>query len=315
MAFAASIDPPLNAAQKAPVRPVRAHERLDDVAWLPELGLHVGTARVGRQLLRVAIRPGPRTGAPRRPLLLFNGIGANLELAAGFMTRLGGVESVIFDVPGTGGSPARLLPYRPWVIARMAARLMTQLGYADIDVMGVSWGGGMAQQFAAQYPRRCGRLVLAATAMGSVMIPGNPKVYLNMVSPKRYVDKGFMRKIAPELYGGDVRTDPEALARHVDGLRGGGGYGYLLQLLAMAGWTSLPLLWRIRQPTLILAGSDDPLVPPVNARIMARLLPDARLQMIDCGHLFIATRAEQVAGMVAEFLDPARAVARRARLE
>ena len=243
MAIAGSIDTPFKASAKTPARTPRAHELLDDVAFLPEHGLVVGTTKVGRQLLRVAIKPGRGTGAaPPRPLLLFNGIGANLELAAGFMGRLGDIESVIFDVPGTGGSPARLLPYRPWVIARMAARLMTQLGYAEVDVMGVSWGGGMAQQFAAQYPKRCRRLVLAATSMGSVMIPGNPKVYLNMISPKRYTDKGFMRRIAPELYGGDVRTDPNALARHVDGLRGGDGYGYLLQLLAMMGWTSLPLL-------------------------------------------------------------------------
>ena len=305
MGIAGSIGTPFRAAIKTPTQPSRTHELLDDVAFLPELGLYVGTTKVGRQLLRVAIRPGPASApVPRRPLLLFNGIGANLELAAGFMARLEGVESVIFDVPGTGGSPSPWLPYRPWMIARLAARLMDQLGYAEIDVFGVSWGGGMAQQFAAQYPRRCRKLVLAATSMGSVMIPGNPKVYLNMVSPKRYIDKGFMRRVAPELYGGDVRTDPKALAQHVDGLRGGDRYGYLLQLLAMMGWTSLPILWRIRQPTLILAGSDDPLVPPINARIMARLLPRARLQMIDCGHLFIATRAEQVARIVGDFLKP-----------
>lgn len=286
-----------------PVRaaPQRPHERLADARLVPELGLVVGHVRVGRQRLRVAIHPG-RAGSSRRPLLLFNGIGANLELAAPFMREVRGVETLIFDVPGTGGSPSRVLPYRPWMIARLAARLLDALGYGEVDVMGVSWGGGMAQQFAAQYPRRCGRVVLAATSMGATMVPGDPRVYLKMASPRRYIDKAFMRRAAPEIYGGDMRVDPAALARHIGGLGGGQRYGYFLQLLAMAGWTSLPLLWRIRQPVLVLAGSDDPLVPPVNARLLARLLPRARLEMIDCGHLFIATRAPAVARMVGEFL-------------
>jgi hypothetical protein len=49
--------------------------------------------------------------------------------------------------------------------------------------------------------------------------------------------------------------------------------GYLFQLLAMTGWTSLPWLWSLRQPTLVPMGRDDPLVPPVNGRILARLIP------------------------------------------
>ena len=82
--------------------------------------------------------------------------------------------------------------------------------------------------------------------------------------------------------------------------------GYRYQMLAMLGWTSLPWLWRIRHPTLVLAGSDDPLVPLVNARLHTRLLHDARLHVLDDGHLFLLTRAQETASVLANFLAETR---------
>jgi pimeloyl-ACP methyl ester carboxylesterase len=70
----------------------------------------------------------------------------------------------------------------------------------------------------------------------------------------------------------------------------------------MTGWTSLPWLWSLRQPTLVLMGSDDPLVPPVNGRILARLIPNAELRMIDDGHLFMVTQPVQTAALIEAFL-------------
>ena len=173
--------------------------------------------------------------------------------------------------------------------------------------MGVSWGGGLAQQFAIQYPKRVRRLVLAATAMGgATMLPGHPRVLLKMVSPQRYRDKGYMKRVAPELYGGDLRNHPEAIKLFTDHARGGHPTGYRYQMLAMLGWTSLPWLWRIRHPTLVLAGSDDPLVPLINARLHAWLLHDARLHVLDDGHLFLLTRAQETASVLANFLAETR---------
>jgi pimeloyl-ACP methyl ester carboxylesterase len=94
-------------------------------------------------------------------LLLFNGIGANWELAKPFLEALTDTTAIIFDVPGVGGSPMPALPYRPSALARLAAGLVAELGCNEIDVAGVSWGGGIAQQFAHQYPKLCRRLVLA----------------------------------------------------------------------------------------------------------------------------------------------------------
>src|SRR6266436_6626706 len=85
-------------------------------------------------------------------------------------------------------------------------------------------------------------------------------------------------------------------------MRGARNLGYFYQLLAMTGWTSLPWLWSLPQPTLILMGSDDPLVPPINGRVLALLIPNAELRMIDDGHLFMVTRPAETARLIEEFL-------------
>jgi poly(3-hydroxyalkanoate) depolymerase len=259
----------------------------------------VRTTEVGTQSLRVAIRRGPK-GRP--PLLLFNGIGASLELAKPFMRALKRTEAIIFDVPGVGGSPNPPGPYRPSTIAGLAARLMSQLGRRRVDVGGVSWGGGIAQQFAHQHYAMCRKLVLAATSPGAIMVPGSPRVLWKMATPRRYLDPGFMRRIAPEIYGGGFRHAPELVGALADAMSGASRIGYAYQILAMAGWTSLPWLWTLKQPTLILAGRDDPIVPLANGRLMARMIPNSRLEILDEGHLFMVTRPVESAAIVEKFL-------------
>ena len=69
------------------------------------------------------------------------------------------------------------------------------------------------------------------------------------------------------------------------------------------GWTSLPRLRKLRPPTLILAGDDDPIIPLVNARIMHRLIPDSQLHVYHGGHLELGVGAERLAPVVEAFLD------------
>jgi pimeloyl-ACP methyl ester carboxylesterase len=75
------------------------------------------------------------------------------------------------------------------------------------------------------------------------------------------------------------------------------------QLLSSIAWTSLP---RLRPPTLILAGDDDPIIPLVNARIMHRLIPRSELVIYHGGHLELATGAERMAAVVEAFLTADR---------
>jgi poly(3-hydroxyalkanoate) depolymerase len=271
----------------------------------------VTTVTVGGRRLRVAVRPGAGDGPP---LLVCNGIGTPLEALSPFTAALDPAITVVrFDVPGTGGTAPTRFPYSvPW-LARLTGRMMTALGYGRFDVLGISWGGGLAQQLAAQYPRRCRRLVLVATSTGSLMIPARPRVLLHLSSPRRHRDPAHAARIAGTIYGGAVRRRPE-LAAPVTGSYPAPAprRGYLYQLLASAGWTSLPFLRLIRQPALVLAGDDDPIIPLSNARLLAALLPAARLHVYPDGHLGLVTRAAELAAVVSEFLLAVEPVTRSA---
>src|SRR6516162_8939036 len=255
---------------------------------------------IGGRAIRVAVREGA-PGWP--PLLLCNGIGARLELFQPFVDALDARRPVIrFDMPGIGGSPAPVIPYHLGTLAPLLAGLLDQLGYQQADVLGISWGGGLAQQFALSRPDRVRRLVLVATGPGALMVPGHPRVLVRMLTPRRHRDPGYAARIAGELYGGQAREDP-VLARNLlhATTRLGPARGYYYQLLAGVGWTSLPLLPRLRPPTLILAGDDDPVVPLVNARIMHRLIPRSQLHVYHGGHLELATDPGRLTSAVEAF--------------
>jgi poly(3-hydroxyalkanoate) depolymerase len=261
-----------------------------------EISLH----EIEGQTLRVGVRRGNEA---RPPVLIFNGIGANIELVAPFLEALDGPEAIVFDVPGVGGSPAPSLPYRQSTLARLSAQLLDKLGHEQADVLGVSWGGALAQQFAFQQGQRCRRLVLAATSPGHLMVPGKLTVLLKMATPRRYKDADYMKRIAGDIYGGALRGAPELVGKHLRHVRWSSDYGYYLQLVACFGWTSLPWLRLLSQPTMVMSGTDDPLVPVVNGRILASLIPNARLVTIDDGHLFLVTSARESAAMISEFLS------------
>ena len=185
----------------------------------------------------------------------------------------------------------------------MMARLLTALGYGQADVLGISWGGAVAQHFAVLQRGRCRRLVLVSTATGSLMVPARPAVLARMVTPRRYLDRGYLRNVAADLYGGSARTDPDRVSAlmHAES-RVGSGRGYLYQLAAGAGWTSLPFLPLIRQPTLIVSGDDDPVIPLANARLMHSLIPRSQLHMFHGGHLGLVTEAAGLAPVIGGFL-------------
>ena len=265
---------------------------------------YIRTVTAGGRTLRAAVRPGTEVSVP--PLLLMNGFGASLEVLQPFVDALDPRRAVIrFDVPGVGGSPRPVVPYNLATFGPVITGMLERLCFHDpVDVLGLSWGGGLAQHFAVQHRRRVRRLVLAATGTGSLMVPAHPRVLARMLTPRRHRDPEYARQIAGEIYGGTMRTDPARAARalHSD-TRLGPRRGYYYQLAASTGWSSLPFLRLIRQPTLIVVGDDDPIIPLVNARMMARLIPDARLHVYSGGHIALITEADELAPVIEGFLD------------
>jgi pimeloyl-ACP methyl ester carboxylesterase len=213
---------------------------------------------------------------------------------------LHGGEEVHRPISSSSAAALDLAAYR-------VLQLSEHQGYDNLDVLGVSFGGVLAQQLAHQAPNLVRRLVLAATAAGSPLlggVPGSPRALLALATPRRYRSPDYYRRKAGTVYGGEARRDPDALldgsaARFAEppSLR-----GYLDQLFAIGGWTGLPWLWRLRQPTLLLLGDDDPIVPVVNGKILARLIPDARLEVVQGGHLFLLERPAEMAALIADFL-------------
>jgi poly(3-hydroxyoctanoate) depolymerase len=242
------------------------------------------------------------------PLLLITGIGAHLEMWSPFARHAAGIELIGFDPPGAGLSQRPHLPLRMSGLAVVTERLLDELGLDQVDVLGYSWGGGLAQELARRAPGRVRRLVLCATGPGLGGPPPRPLAALMLATPARFYHPRLMALSVPRLAGGRTGRERGVLAAQAaDRLRRPPDLlGYAFQMYAVAGWSSLPWLHRLRQPTLVVAGNQDPSVPLGNARLLARRIPDARLHVVDGGgHLFLLDEPENVAPVILEFLAAA----------
>ncbi len=263
----------------------------------------------------VRLRTSTRGTGP--PLLVITGLGASLELAEPFERHVvaRGLQTIGFDAPGVGESTGYRWPKRMPGVARTVERMLDELGHQQVDVIGVSLGGVIAQQLAHQAPDRVRRLVLVATGPGAVGlggVPGSPRALLALATRRRYTSPDHYRSIAGDLYGGLARTDPDALlhgsvARFSEAPSLG---GYLGQLYAISFWTGIPWLRKLRQPTLVITGDDDPIIPVLNGRILAHCIPNAQLHVVPGGgHLFLLEKPAETADLVANFLQhPIRTV-------
>jgi poly(3-hydroxyalkanoate) depolymerase len=266
---------------------------------MAETRLQLQYFRLGGVQVRAGVAKGTGGGLP---LLIFNGVGASMELLEPLVAALPEREIITYDVPGAGESGT---PGRPWRMrhhARLADRLLDRLGYGRVNVLGISWGGALAQQFARQYSDRCEKLILAATTPGQLMVPPRLSVMLRMSSPLRYWSPDYMMAIAPKIYGGSLRTNKLKAREHANKMKPPSVKGYYFQVMALMGWSSLPWLHKLKQPTLVMAGDDDPIIPLINGKLLALRIPDSRLRIVDCGHLFILTRADTLAPEIEAFL-------------
>jgi poly(3-hydroxyalkanoate) depolymerase len=259
------------------------------------------TVQLGNQPVRVRVH-GEGDGPP---LLLLNGLGAPLELWGPLLDPLG-VRSIAFDAPGSGGSKAPRLPLSVGGHARLALQLLDHLGVQRADVLGLSFGGMVAQEIARVAPTRIERLVLASTSCAWGSVPGTPAALLAITTPERYYSRAVFEAVAPQYIGGKESEDGDFLRRqaqtrqtHPPSAR-----GYFFQFLAAAMWSSLYWLPALTQPTLVLAGEVDPLVPPSNANILAALLPNARKHIVPGGgHLCLLERAHWLGPLIERFLS------------
>ena len=246
-----------------------------------------------------------RTLGEGRPVMFMNGIGASLDLLDPFVAEMEDSQLILWDPPGIGGSPVPMRPPSIPHVARAALRVLDHVGLQQVDVVGLSWGGFVAQQMALRHSRRVRRLVLAATGLGFGSRIGDLRVMPMMLSNKRFRSPAYLKEIAPAIYGGDILDQPDLLDTHSH-LRHEHAPSipaYWWQALAGARWTSIGRLRRIRQPTLIMGADDDPIAHIANSHRLARGIPNSHLEIIpNGGHLFLLTRPEESARLIEEFL-------------
>jgi poly(3-hydroxyoctanoate) depolymerase len=240
------------------------------------------------------------------PLLLINGLGANLEMWQPLVRELGADREVIaFDLPGTGRSARPRWPLRMPQLARLVTELLDQFGYGQLDVLGYSLGGIVAQELARRAPDRIDRLVLCATTPGLPSVPPDPIVTTLMLTPARYWNRQLAELILPIIAGGRTASDPHVLRSGLEKrlVQPPSALGYLYQLYALSGWTSHPWIHRVRHSSLVLHGDRDPVVPLANGRYLAEALPHGRLHVVNgAGHLFLLDEPASVTAALASFL-------------
>ena len=239
------------------------------------------------------------------PVLLIMGLGGHIETWDPLRRRLHGHELIMVDHPGMGLSDTPLAPLSLCTIANLYAELLTALDHPQVDVIGYSFGGTIAQELAHRHPTRVRRLVLAATAPGWGGVPADPMTLFVASNPMRYLFPALRGAAAPFLYRGRTGRNPELL----DGELGGhvnrrpSLRGVAYQIMAYSCWTSMPWLHTLSQPTLVLAGSEDPMAPLPNSRILADRIVGAQLQVVDGGgHLFLFDETATVAPWIERFL-------------
>ena len=239
-----------------------------------------------------------------RPLLLINGLGGNVDMWDAVEERVSTfARTIAFDCPGCGRSPAPRGPVTIGRLATMVSTALDELGYEQVDVLGFSLGGLIAQQLAHDDPGRIRRLALVATACGWGSMPGSREALTLLAMPFRYhsrflydqtrwllapADRDLLER-TPELSDSRLKYPPSLL-------------GYMTQLWAGALWSSLPWLSSVKTPTLVVHGDGDRLIPPANAVQLARHLPVSRLHIVpNEGHLLVFDSESAALPRLADF--------------
>lgn len=247
-----------------------------------------------------------RPGSATPPLLLINGLGGSLTAWDPLLEALPGRGVTMVDTPGAGRSQTPRFPLRVTQLADVIAEAATALGVEEVDVLGFSLGGTIAQELAKRHPERVRKLILVATIFGIGSRPVPLRVSKTLLTTTRYHDRAAMERDMPLLAGGRTAREPAVLQSLLDARESHppSARGYYFQQLSLTGWSSWCWLKRLKLPTLVLHGAADPVVPTVNARMLAARIPNAQLELVDgAGHLMLFDEAATCGPVIDRFLD------------
>ncbi|CAA9243685.1 MAG: hypothetical protein AVDCRST_MAG50-1792 [uncultured Acidimicrobiales bacterium] len=280
----------------------------------PAPSTETATVAVGGHTLRVSVCEHAASDAP--PLFLLGGLGGNIELWDSLRAALPGRTTIAYDAPGTGRSSTHWRPLAISELAGVVSLLLDELHIGEVDVVGYSFGGFVAQELARREPR-VRRLVLAATGCGMAQ-PGEstlpmtgraavstPLAMASLMTPARYHATGPVGTGLLRLAFGDPTSIGLQSAARARRDAPPDWIGYWWQVMAASAWSSRGWLDEIRQPTLVVAGEHDPVAPPASGEFLAGRIPGARLVVVpDAGHSFLlADDVDGAAALIEGFLD------------
>lgn len=242
------------------------------------------------------------------PLVLVMGLRRNAEWWYGQIPALSKhFKILVFDNRGAGRTDKPKMDYSIRLFADDTAGLMKSLNIKRAHVLGVSMGGYIAQELAINYPEMVRSLILGCTSAGGErVVLMSPERLKKFTANEGLLPEQILRKDM-DIYFSDkfIQGSPQKIQEFVEiSLR----YyqppdAFMRQFAACLKHDTVNRLHRITMPTLILAGEDDPLVPPENSRILKESIPHAELNFFrGKRHCFFIEEAEQFNRKVISFL-------------
>ena len=255
--------------------------------------------------------PEVTAGAPAPATLLFiSGTGGDLRNKPNAMDGplAKHFDMVAYDQRGLGQTSKPDRPYTMAEYADDAAALMDALGWATAHVVGVSFGGMVAQELALRHPARIRRLVLACTSPGGAggsSYPLHEVQHLDPIARAQHLIPIMDTRRTPDWIAANPETYDQFVAfASNDPYKDEPGHpmGQRRQLEARQHHDTWERLSQITCPTLVCGGKyDGQALPETQLKMMERL-PNATLKMFEGGHMFMIQDREAFAAMVA-FLD------------
>jgi pimeloyl-ACP methyl ester carboxylesterase len=246
------------------------------------------------------------------PLVLIQGVGIGRwgwEPVADRLARR--FQVVTIDNRGIGDSDAPRGQASTRTLAEDVVAVLDHAGIRKASILGTSLGGMIAQELALAHPERVDKLVLVATLPGGHRSRPMPfrTGYLLATAPfltdEARVEQFVGRTVGPTT----LRRRPEVAERLAAAKRAHPQSEQAWRAQNAAGMLFNPLgrQRRITQPTLVVQGTADQVVAPANARVLAGLLPNARVELFDgAGHLLYWEHPERFGRVVTDFLtEPA----------
>jgi pimeloyl-ACP methyl ester carboxylesterase len=228
-------------------------------------------------------------------VLFFNGSGGSIEGSQLLINAFAKTcQVLVHDQRGLGKTSVPKGPYTMADYANDAAALLDHVGWQTSNIIGLSFGGMVAQEFAVTFPDRIQRLVLMCTSAGGIAGSSYPfhqlaqlptderNKALRMLTDTRFTDEWLASHPldAEIMRFQEDRPNSEKTALQIEGER--------LQLEARMGHDVADRLLLISAPTLITAGRFDGIAPLVNSQAIAERIPNSTLNVYEGGHPFLS---------------------------